>query len=288
MGSRYLTDLASVCRGAGLVVQEESGWQHRSRSSGGYDSGRPDHVMVHHTASGASSDGQPDVDYMTYRADARPLANLYLSRSGKCWVMAGGATNTNGSGRCPHCGATDNMNSRAIGIEAGNNGTGEPWPMALQDAYVRLCSALCAHYGITNEAVQMHHTYAPSRKVDPAGPSRWTGSGSWPLDPFQASVAGGGGGGGPIPGPPSKGGDDMAVAIQSRDGTSQQQAMIFAWQPGCSIGWLTSDAQLSVGLVTGAVAFDDAGKPLRNFGAAEIQDMITRYWAGGPKPPGWK
>lgn len=212
MGSRYLTDLATVVRDAGLVVQEEGGWQSRSRSSGGYDGGYPNHVMVHHTASGASSDGQPDVNYMCYSSENRPVANLYLARSGKVWIMAAGATNTNGSGRCPHCGTTDNMNTRAIGIEAGNNGTGEPWPSAQQDAYITLCKVLCDHYGIANEAVQYHATYAPGRKIDPAGPSRWASSGTWPLDPFQADVAAGGGSA-PIPG----GNDEVLVLFRVTD-----------------------------------------------------------------------
>jgi hypothetical protein len=195
MGARYLTDLAAVCRNAGLLVQEEPGWQTRSRSSGGYDGGLPNHVMVHHTASGPSSDGQPDVNYMTYGSDNRPVANLYLSRSGKVWVMAGGATNTNGSGRCPHCGTTDNMNTRAIGIEAGNDGVGEAWPAQQQTAYDQLVTALTAAYGIAVAATIAHFEYAPDRKVDPAGPSRWsnpTGGGSsnrWRMGDFRADLA---------------------------------------------------------------------------------------------------
>jgi hypothetical protein len=290
MGSRYLTDLASVCRGAGLLVQEEPGWQTRARGSGGYNSGLPNHVMVHHTASGKSSDGQPDVNYMCYGSDNRPVANLYLSRSGKVWVMAAGATNTNGSGRDP-CGtiANDSMNSSAIGIEAGNDGVGEPWPSSQQTAYTQLVNALCGHYGIANHRIHAHFEWAPDRKVDPAGPSQWSkpsGGGSnnmWRMDEFRADVPGGGGGGQP----PIAKGDDVAVAIAARDGSSQQKAMTFAWQPGCRIGWITSDAQISVGLITGTLVFDDANQPLRNFGVAEIQDMINRYWAGGPKPPGF-
>jgi hypothetical protein len=203
MGSRYLTDLANVCRNAGLTVQEEPGWQTRARGSGGYNSGYPNHVMVHHTASGKSSDGQPDVNYMCYSDSDRPLANLYLNRAGKVWIMAAGATNTNGSGRDP-CGAiaNDSMNSSAIGIEAGNDGVGEPWPTAQQDAYVKLCKALCDHYGIPNNRIHAHFEWAPDRKVDNAGPSRWSnpsgggGGNKWRMNDFRASVASGGGGGG--------------------------------------------------------------------------------------------
>lgn len=193
MGSRYLTDLATVVRGAGIVVQEEPGWQTRARGSGGYNSGLPNHVMAHHTASGPSSDGQSDCNYMCYGSENRPIANLYLSRSGKVWVMAAGATNTNGSGHDP-CGATsnDSMNAAAVGIECANEGTGEPYPTVQQDVYVRLVAALCAHYAIPVGRVHSHFEWAPDRKIDPAGQSRYaTGSAKWNMNAFRADVEAG-------------------------------------------------------------------------------------------------
>ena len=104
--------------------------------------------------------------------------------------VRGGGTNTNGSGQDP-CNliGDDSMNSSAIGIEAGNNGTGEPWPAAQQDAYITLVAALCAAYGIDHTQVHAHAEWAPSRKVDPAGPSRWASSGTWNMDAFRAELA---------------------------------------------------------------------------------------------------
>src|SRR5262245_14237883 len=157
MGDRYLTDLADVCRRVGVPVVEVDGWPERARGSGGYDAGRPNHVMVHHTASGPSSDGWPDVNYSTYYDDDAPLCNLYLSREPAIYVCAGGATNTNESGSDPcHVVSDDAMNSAAIGIEAGNGGTGELWPAAMLDAYVALVAVLCAAYGIDVAAVHSH------------------------------------------------------------------------------------------------------------------------------------
>jgi hypothetical protein len=207
MGSRYLTDLADVCRRTGRNVLELDGWQKRARGSGGYDSGRPNHVIVHHTASGASQDGWPDANYCTYNAGDAPLCNLYLSRAGDIYVCAGGATNTNGSGQDP-CGVTpdDSMNSSAIGIEAGNNGTGEPWPQVQQDAYVALCSVLCDAYGIGVGQVHAHFEWAPSRKIDPAGESNYaTGSSSWDMNAFRANCGGTPTPPGPTPQPPPSG-----------------------------------------------------------------------------------
>jgi len=192
VGSRYLDSLATVCRSAGLVVHEVDGWPRRARGSGGYDTGRPTHLMAHHTASNPGSDPDGDVAYITSGSENAPLSNLYLSRSGEVWVIAGGATNTNGSGSAPWPGGCpdDQMNTHAIGIEAANNGVGEPWPQAQQTAYVALCAALCAAYDIGADLVRAHHEYAPGRKIDPAGQSMYaTGSSSWQMAIFRDDVA---------------------------------------------------------------------------------------------------
>ena len=160
------------------------------RGSGGYEPGRPVAVIVHHTASGAGSDGQPDVDYIVNCAD-EPLANLYLARSGAVWIEAAAATNTNGTGGPLGPIPTDQANTHVLGIEAGNNGTGEPWPDAQQRAYTTLVTALCDAYLIPSTACYSHAEWAPGRKIDPAGPSRWAGAGTWPMDKFRADVAAG-------------------------------------------------------------------------------------------------
>jgi N-acetylmuramoyl-L-alanine amidase len=187
--SRYLLELADVVRGAGLVCHTVDGWETRARASGGYLDGRPTHVMIHHTASPASWDGQPDVDYIATGADIAPISNLYLSRAGEVWVIAAGATNTNGSG-CDSWGGgvpDDSMNSYAIGIEAGNDGVGELWPAEQQSAYLTLVRALCAAYDIPQGHVRAHWEWT-GRKIDPAGPSRFASSGSWDMEAFRAEL----------------------------------------------------------------------------------------------------
>jgi len=225
MGSRYLTDLAEVCRRTGFAVIEVDGWQTRGRSSGGYDQGRPSHVMAHHTASGPGSDGWADVEYMTWHADAAPLANLYISRVPEIFVMAAGATNTNGSGVDPcELADDDTMNTHAIGIEAANNGVGEPWPDVQQSCYVTLCAELELAYGIAPAQIHSHAEYAPARKIDPAGESRYAeGAAIWDMDAFREDVRIGEPE--PIPGPepepeptppPDEQETDMAFIIRNR------------------------------------------------------------------------
>ena len=186
MGSRYLTDLADVLRRAGLTVIELDGWPSRARGSGGYDAGRPSTVMVHHTASPPSSSGRPDAEYCALYDDDAPLSNLCLDRDGVWWVLAAGATNTNGAGGPLGSVPEDSMNSHAIGIEA-NGGAGETWPAVQTNAYVAGVATLRAAYGIAD--VFAHFEWAPDRKIDPAGPSPYaTGDQSWDMDAFRADV----------------------------------------------------------------------------------------------------
>jgi len=170
MGSRYLTDMADILRGAGLTVVEEPGWQTRARGSGGYDGNRPWVIMWHHTASDTSPAN--DVSYII-NADDGPLANLYLARSGTVHVIAAGATNTNGKGG-PLGGFSrgtvplDSMNTYGLGIEAANNGVGQQWPQVQIDSYFKINNALTAAYGLAFTDLSSHEGWAPGRKIDPA------------------------------------------------------------------------------------------------------------------------
>lgn len=184
-----LTDLADVIRRAGLPVKEVEGWQLRGRSNNAdYRPGLPTHVMVHHTASNTSAIN--DVTYMTFNAPYSPIANLYVARDGVVWVMAGRPTNTNGSGQDTWGGGVpvNSMNTHAIGIEIANAGTGQPYPKAQQDSVMTLVRALMKAYRIPVKHVRAHHEWAPNRKIDPFGPSRW-GDRKWDMDAFRTEAA---------------------------------------------------------------------------------------------------
>lgn len=186
MGSRYLVDLADVLRRPGLDVIELDGWKTRARGSGGYDDGRPTHVMLHHTASPPSASGESDAMYCAHYDEDAPLSNLCLDRDGVWWVLAAGATNTNGAGGPLNGVPADSMNTHAIGVEA-NGGYGSAWPAIQTDSYVRGVAALMDHYGI--DYCAGHVEWAPTRKVDPAGASPWaTGNATWNLDGFRGDV----------------------------------------------------------------------------------------------------
>jgi len=192
-----LTDLADVLRAAGVPVVEVEGWQTRGRGGDGgqYQPGRPNHVMVHHTAGASGASAASEVNYMVNVSDVAPVANLYIARdkdNAAVWIMAAGPTNTNGKGSAPWDPKTknDDMNRMAIGIEIGNNGLGEPYGNKQQETLVAVCAALCETYSIPVDHVRSHAEYSPGRKIDPAGPSRWATSGTWPMDAFRETIAG--------------------------------------------------------------------------------------------------
>ena len=188
MGSRYLLDLADVCRRTGYTVIEVDDWPYRARGSGGYNDGKPDHVMLHHTGSPPSSDGWPDANYCTFGDEDAPLCNLYLSRTADIYICAAGATNTNGTGDCPHL-SPDTMNSSAIGIEA-NGGYGSSVARRCSRTPTSPSSPPCATPTTSRTTTSSRTPNGRRRgKVDPAGESRWAhGSATWDEHAFRADL----------------------------------------------------------------------------------------------------
>jgi hypothetical protein len=177
------------------------------------------------------------------------------------------------------------MNSHAIGIEAANGGTGEPWPEVQQAAYRALCASLCDAYGIGVAQIHAHFEYAPSRKIDPAGSSAYAvGSASWNMATFRSDVAGTGPGtphppdpGTPTPEPPTDpdpwpepepgpiptpDGDEMLVVALDKNGT--------AWVGNgiTRIGIPNEDVFFRYVLVWGAVDrfVNVSGQPVNDWG----------------------
>lgn len=211
MGSIFLTELASWLRNAGLSVIEYDGWQTRSRGSGGYND-YPLCVMWHHTASPASWDGKKDADYCATGDTDSPLSNLYIDRSGTVWILAAGATNTNGKGNSLSFSRgnvpTDSMNTHALGVEMGNDGIGELWPQSQIDAMFIVSNTCNARFGNRPDDIATHNYYAPTRKIDPATdnvegpwiPTTCNSSRSWDRSCVQAECMNRSGQ--PIPIPP--------------------------------------------------------------------------------------
>lgn len=158
-----LTQLATVAYRTGRPVKESQGWQTRGRP-GGMAGVRT--LVVHHTVD------NPPGDYPSLAVvrDGRPglpgpLSHYGIGRSGTIYVIA--------AGRCNHAGAVrdpDYANEFAIGIEAANNGTGEPWGEPLMESYVLLARALMTEFSLPVTRVLGHKEVCdpPGRKTDPS------------------------------------------------------------------------------------------------------------------------
>ena len=196
MGSLYYVDAADWLRSVGLtVVEVDSSWKTRARSSGGF-SNPPLGIQWHHTASKTSP--QNDYQWQAYGSDDSPVGNATIMRDGSVWMVAAGAANTAGKGgpltlsrgTVPK----DSGNSTTWALEVANNGVGEPWPVAQINSYFVASNEMNRRFGNRPDDVFTHALGAgdgwTDRKIDPATASAvqgsWkprsvTSSGTWSL-----------------------------------------------------------------------------------------------------------
>lgn len=149
--------LADVLRAAGLTVHEAPGWRTRGKELRHIRG-----VVAHHTATGKNWTDARVVELLIEgRSDLPgPLSQLGLRRDGSYDLIAAGRANHNGYGA---------WGNDCLGIEAYNDGKGEPWPAVQIDAYERGSAAILAHLGKGAQDVQGHKEQDPKRKIDPAG-----------------------------------------------------------------------------------------------------------------------
>lgn len=173
-----LTNLADVARRAGLKVVEVDGWKQRGRPTGGF---APVGVLCHHTATSKASRDDDVVRLLVQgRSDLPgPLCQLGLGRDGTVYVVAAGRANHAGKAKSSGSVASGDGNALYIGIEAMNDGVGEPWPQVQYDAYVTLCAALSKHVtGNSVRTVRGHKETSVTGKIDP----------TFDMDAFRARV----------------------------------------------------------------------------------------------------
>lgn len=159
-------DLAKAARKSGLKVVVIPGWKKRGRpaSTGGFD---PKGVLCHHTA--GKDDSRAYVEWMTLKGRPdlpAPLCQLALSRKGVVYVCAAGRSNHAGKAKASGPMPAGDGNTLYIGIEALNDGY-EGWTAKQYNAYVRLCTALCRHYGWKATHVRAHKETSTTGKIDP-------------------------------------------------------------------------------------------------------------------------
>jgi hypothetical protein len=128
-------------------------------------------VMLHHTATKDSIPGDfPTLGVVTKGRPglAGPLCNFGLGRSGTIYLVTEGRAFHAGVGA--YKGITTG-NSRFLGIEAENGGTGNPWPAVQLDAYQRLVASILFSLGRNTDWDIRHALWAlpEGRKVDAKG-----------------------------------------------------------------------------------------------------------------------
>jgi hypothetical protein len=245
----YYVDTADWLRGVGLtVVEVDSGWKTRARSSGGF-SNPPLGIQWHHTASKASPES--DYNWQAHNCDDAPVGNMTIMRDGSVWMIAAGAANTAGKGGPVAMSRgtvpVDSGNSTTWAIEVANNGVGEPWPVVQINAYFVASNEMNRRFGNQPTDVFTHAIGEGNgwtdRKVDPATanavqgswkPRSVNGSGTWSLTDIRNECAARAG---HIPPPPNNGDDDEMLfdGFWRRDNS---EAVYAIWKNGTK-QWIT-------------------------------------------------
>ena len=185
--------LADAYRDAGLEVDIEPGAHRRAArmfASYGYPDGGPRMSCKHHTAQSTSTSDRASIDYLTYNAPSPVMANVYpyKHRPGRIIILAAGGTYTEGKGGPLGSVPLDKGNYYSWSWECPNNGVGEPWPTHLQDTMVTGVAVEAEFFGwpIDLNHFPAHFEWAPGRKIDPSGSSRYAvGGNKWDMNQFR-------------------------------------------------------------------------------------------------------
>jgi len=167
--TRLPKNLPEILRSYGLKVVVSPGWYERGRpeSTGDFD---PVGVLCHHTATTKSVPTSNVVNLLAKgRADLPgPLSQTGLDRDGTVYLIAAGRCNHAGVAKMAGTVAGGDGNALYIGIEAFNDGRGEPWPKAQMDAYVLLCAVLSVEVTEnSHKTVNGHKETSVTGKIDP-------------------------------------------------------------------------------------------------------------------------
>jgi endonuclease/exonuclease/phosphatase family metal-dependent hydrolase len=162
------SNLPKILRDAGLKVVEVDGWRDRGRPG----SFAPVGVLCHHTATKKSTSDAAVVRLLRVgRSDLPgPLCQIGLARDGTVYLIAAGRANHAGRAKASGTVAAGDGNELYIGIEAFNDGVGEPWPTVQREAYELVCAVLSVKItGNSAQTVRGHKETSVTGKIDPRG-----------------------------------------------------------------------------------------------------------------------
>ena len=191
--------LAAMYRDAGLTVDVLAGAHRRAArlfASSGYTSAGPRGSDIHHTAQGTGWMDQQSINYLAgfTHPNSYVMANVYPHKDtvGRVTIIAAGPTYTAGKGGPIGDIPLDRGNNHGWSMECPNNGVGERWPVHLQETMVTLSAGHAEFFGwpVDRGHFFAHFEYAPTRKIDPYGPSKYTDyrNEKWGMGRFRYDV----------------------------------------------------------------------------------------------------
>ena len=196
-----LADLANRLQGKGLtvVIRPRSQGKAARKFTAGYYRGCQAVVMHHTGSSGLSPSG--DIGWIDGKGGSDPgfvIANGYIARDGTVTLIASGPTYTEGAGGPWGLIPSGRANDVAFSYEIGGTTKGT-YPHVQQHASLiaaqvtcELAAELWAWYDDPYNPHRLftHFEWAPDRKVDVGGFSRWSVDGNqWDFDKFRADTA---------------------------------------------------------------------------------------------------
>lgn len=184
-----LTDLYDIWQDEGLPVKiGNPTWQTWGRPFPFELKGS----LAHHTASPlwTTAAGNRYVVTNGNSVAPGPIANALLQRNLDLEVIAAGRCNHGGAGWWPL--GQDTANRYGFSLEAVNDGVGEYWQSEFVEIMARAYASVHRAYSLPLELAWTHRAYAPSRKIDPAGPAAFRNDrpGSWTNTEWQGLVRG--------------------------------------------------------------------------------------------------
>ena len=197
-----LDRLAALLRGDGVEVDILPGAQGRSArmfASTGYKRGCQ--AIVEHHTGGSGMYPESDIGYiLNGKGDGYVISNAYTWRTKKkITLIASGPTYTEGSGGPLGLIPANGGNSVAFSNEIASPGAAQsPYPEFQQNAVASFAfhaANLAAEiwgwpddpFGPTRSF--SHFEWAPGRKIDPRGVSRWSPQGGmWDMDQFRSEL----------------------------------------------------------------------------------------------------
>jgi hypothetical protein len=148
-------------RARGFVVHEVPHWETR-----GAGTLRPGGKVNHHTAGSRSGGNTASLRLVTFGREGlrNALCNWYEARNGDLYIVAALTAWHAGSGDWQGLSG----NSRVIGLEAENDGVGEPWSSRMLDAAVALDVECMREFGYPVLMIPEHKEWT-RRKIDRTG-----------------------------------------------------------------------------------------------------------------------